>query len=144
MIKYIEIESIVFGGINKMELKRQKPIVESYHFDMRDPNVEAETKIHAGFAPFPAPDENYPKENSILAARLQFQVVFPEFIIRGAIGQVNHFINRQVTKQEDLTQEEANDLVAPLFDMLQRLTYEVTEIVMDQPGINLNFNQESK
>lgn len=128
-----------------MELKRQQPIVEAYHFDMRDPqNTEAKTKINVGFAPFPAPDENYPKENSILAARLQFEVVFPEFIISGAIGQINHFINRKVTKQEDLTQEEGNTLVAPLFDMLQRLTYEVTEIVTDQPGINLNFSQEGE
>ncbi|MHC5267659.1 DUF1149 family protein [Enterococcus sp. LJL98] len=127
-----------------MELKRQQPIVEAYHFDMRDPNKEVETKINVGFAPFPAPDENYPKENSILAGRLQFEVVFPDFIVSGAIGQINHFINRKVTKQEDLTQEEANELVAPLFDMLQRLTYEVTEIVTDQPGINLNFNQEAE
>ena len=49
-----------------MELKRQQPIVEAYHFDMRDPqNTEAKTKINVGFAPFPAPDENYPKENRL-------------------------------------------------------------------------------
>ena len=125
-----------------MEIKRQQPIVEAYHFDMRDPKKEAKTKINVGFAPFPAPDENYPKENSILAGRLQFEVVFPDFIVSGAIGQINHFINRQVTKQEDLTQEEANKLVAPLFDMLQRLTYEVTEIALDKPGVQLNFSQD--
>ncbi|MCD5002430.1 DUF1149 family protein [Enterococcus saccharolyticus] len=127
-----------------MEIKRQKPVVEAYHFDMRTPEDNVEPKLNVGFAPLKAPDENYPKENSILGARLQFQVVLAEFIIRGTIGQINHIIGRQVSKSDDLSREEANELVEPLFDMLQRLTYEVTEIATDKPGIKLNFNQEEE
>ena len=37
------------------------------------------------------------------------------------------------------SQEEAEALAAPLLDTLQRLTYEVTEIALDRPGINLEF-----
>ncbi|KAF1302752.1 DUF1149 family protein [Candidatus Enterococcus willemsii] len=127
-----------------MEIKRQKPVVEAYHFDMRTPEDNVEPKLNVGFAPLKAPDENYPKENSILGARLQFQVVLAEFIIRGTIGQINHIIGRQISKSDDLSREEANELVEPLFDMLQRLTYEVTEIATDKPGIKLNFNQEEE
>ena len=38
-----------------------------------------------------------------------------------------------------LTQEEMSELAAPLFDLLQRLTYEITEIALDQPGVSLEF-----
>jgi hypothetical protein len=34
-------------------------------------------------------------------------------------------------------------LVEPLFDIVKRLTYEVTEIVTDKPGLQLNFNTNS-
>ena len=40
---------------------------------------------------------------------------------------------------KDFSQEEAEALAAPLLDTLQRLTYEVTEIALDRPGINLEF-----
>ncbi|MDN6437821.1 MAG: DUF1149 family protein [Lactococcus sp.] len=32
-----------------------------------------------------------------------------------------------------------SELAAPLFDLLQRLTYEITEIALDQPGVSLEF-----
>lgn len=125
-----------------MELKRQQPIVEQYHFDLRfNKEEEKETKIHVGFMPMEPSVEDYPKENSIIAARLQFEIVMPDFIVSGTVGQVNHVINQKITTQDDLTKEELDQLVAPLFDILQRLTYEVTEIVTDQPGISLNFTQ---
>lgn len=127
--------------MRSLEIKRQKPVVETYHFDMRNPEQEAETKLNVGFAPL-KPQENYPEENTVLGARLQFEVVFPEFIISGAIGQINHIVNRKITGPNDLSKVEADELVEPLFEMLQRLTYEVTEIVTDQPGIKLNFNNQ--
>ncbi len=127
-----------------MDIRRQNPVVETYHFDMRAPDQEAETKLNVGFLPLTAPNEEYPKENSILGARLQFEVVFPEFIVSGAIGQINHFINRTVKGPDDLSKAEADTLVEPLFEMLQRLTYEVTEIVTDRPGIKLDFNKQAE
>lgn len=44
-----------------------------------------------------------------------------------------------VNEPKDFSQEEAEALAAPLLDTLQRLTYEVTEIALDRPGINLEF-----
>ena len=34
-----------------MEIKRQQPIVEAYHFDMKPKDKEMETKLNVGFAP---------------------------------------------------------------------------------------------
>ncbi|MDN6639267.1 MAG: DUF1149 family protein [Tetragenococcus sp.] len=126
-----------------MEIKRQQPLIEAYHFDQRKKEEEGlETRIHIGFTPLKAPNENYPKENSIIGTRLRFEIVFSQFIIRGAMGQINHIVNREIQKQEDLTKAEIDELMEPLFDILQRLTYEVTEIITDKPGVNLDFERQ--
>ncbi|HIY58222.1 MAG TPA: DUF1149 family protein, partial [Candidatus Tetragenococcus pullicola] len=74
----------------------------------------------------------------------QFQIVFKQFIISGAIMQVNHIVGKKVVDKKDLSKEETDKLVAPLFDILERLTYEVTEIITDKPGVQLNFNPPEK
>lgn len=125
-----------------MEINRQKPVVEYYHFDMKKKGEEnAQTQLSAGFSPLQAP-EDYPKENSVVGARIEFEIVLELFIIRGAIGQVNHIIHRKVSKPEDIDQAESDELLQPLFDMITRLTYEVTEIITDEQGITLNFDRE--
>ncbi|MGF1993383.1 DUF1149 family protein [Enterococcus casseliflavus] len=126
-----------------MELKRQQPIVEAYHFDMKPKDKEMETKLNVGFAPLKVKDEEYMEKNSIIGARLEFQLVFPDYVLSGRVGQVNHILNRKVNSGEDLTKAETDRLVEPLFDIVKRLTYEVTEIVTDKPGLQLNFNANS-
>jgi hypothetical protein len=64
------------------------------------------------------------------------------YVISGKISQVNHILNRKIEKQTDLQPQEVKELVAPLFDVVQRLTYDVTEIVLDKPGIKLNFESQ--
>ncbi len=129
--------------MNKLQIKRQQPLVEAYHFDQRKKEEkELKTRINIGLAPLKAPNEDYPKENSIIGTRLRFEIVFNQFIIRGAMGQINHIVNQDIQSQEDLTKEEIDELMEPLFDILQRLTYEVTEIITDKPGINLDFERQ--
>lgn len=77
--------------------------------------------------------------NTSVVAVLQFMIVRDEFVISGIISQMNHIQNRIVNNPKDFSQEEAEYLAAPLLDTLQRLTYEVTEIALDRPGINLEF-----
>lgn len=127
-----------------MELKRQKPVVEAYHFDMKPQEQELETKINVSFSPLKVSDEAYMQTNSILGAALEYQLVFPKFVITGKVGQITHILNRKITVKEDLEKEEIDEIIAPLFDMIQRLTYEVTEIITDEPGIKLNFNSASE
>ena len=122
-----------------MEIKRQQEVVENFHYDMRLQDDESKTDLRVGFSPIESADENYPKENSIIAARLEFRLVFDEYILSGSVSQVNHVIKRQIEKQEDITQEEVDELVGPLFNIVQRMAYEITEIALDKPGVQLNF-----
>ncbi|EEV32255.1 conserved hypothetical protein [Enterococcus gallinarum EG2] len=111
---------------------------------MKPKDKEMETKLNVGFAPLKVQDEEYMKQNSIIGARLEFQLVFPEYVLSGRVGQVNHILNRQVRSGEDLSKAETDRLVEPLFDIIKRLTYEVTEIITDKPGLQLNFNTSNE
>ncbi|MBL1225263.1 DUF1149 family protein [Enterococcus sp. BWR-S5] len=122
-----------------MEIKRQQELVEGFHYDMRKPDAEVDTQLRVGFSPIESKDENYPAENTIIASRLEFRLAFDEYVLSGAVSQVSHIINRKIVDQQDLSQEDVDELVAPLFDIVKRLAYEVTEIALDKPGIQLNF-----
>lgn len=127
-----------------MEIQRQKEVVEAFHYDKRDKTKEIETELKVGFAPLQASDENYPRENSIIGARLEFRLAFDEYVLSGRVSQVNHIVNQKIEKQEDISQAEVDQLVAPLFDIVKRMAYEITEIALDEPGVKLNFQSEEK
>lgn len=124
-----------------MEIQRQQELVEHYHYDFKLPETKGESELKVGFAPLEKPAD-YPAENTILGARLEFTIYQERFVITGSVSQLNHIINRKVEQQSDLTKEEINEIAAPLFTMVQRLTREVTEVTFDEPGIVLNFNSE--
>lgn len=84
-----------------MEIKRQQEIVEAYHYDMRVPDSEVETDLRVSFSPIEVEEENYPENSSALVARLEFRIVFDEFVLSGAISQINHIIDRKIEKQEE-------------------------------------------
>ncbi|OQO80663.1 DUF1149 family protein [Enterococcus durans] len=127
-----------------MEIRRQKEVVESFHYDMKPKDQEVETDLKVGFSPLKETIENYPKEHSIVGARLEFRLVFDTYVLSGSVSQINHVLNRKIKGQSDVTQEEVDQLVAPLFDIVKRLAYEVTEIALDQPGVKLNFQSEKE
>lgn len=127
-----------------MEIRRQKEVVESFHYDMKPKDQEVETDLKVGFSPLKENIENYPKEHSIVGARLEFRLVFDTYVLSGSVSKINHVLNRKIEGQSDVTQEEVDQLVAPLFDIVKRLAYEVTEIALDQPGVKLNFQSEKE
>lgn len=127
-----------------MEIRRQKEVVESFYYDMKPKDQEVETDLKVGFSPLKENIENYPKEHSIVGARLEFRLVFDTYVLSGSVSQINHVLNRKIEGQSDVTQEEVDQLVAPLFDIVKRLAYEVTEIALDQPGVKLNFQSEKE
>lgn len=127
-----------------MEIRRQKEVVDSFHYDMKPKDQEVETDLKVGFSPLKETIENYPKEHSIVGARLEFRLVFDTYVLSGSVSQINHVLNRKIEGQSDVTQEEVDQLVAPLFDIVKRLAYEVTEIALDQPGVKLNFQSEKE
>lgn len=124
-----------------MEILREKPVVDAYHFD-HGVSADEQTQINVGFVPLVANNPEYPETNTLLGAQLEFKIILQNFKISGQVRQVNHIVNRKINSPEDLSQEESEELVEPLFDILRRLTYEVTEIITDEPGINLEFNSQ--
>ena len=70
---------------------------------------------------------------------LTFMIVFDRFVISGTITQTNHIRGRLVQEPSEFEHEEVEELARPCLTMLNRLTYEVTEIALDLPGINLEF-----
>ncbi len=84
------------------------------------------------------------RKSTVVGARLEFRLVFDTYVLSGSVSQINHVLNRKIEGQSDVTQEEVDQLVAPLFDIVKRLAYEVTEIALDQPGVKLNFQSEKK
>ena len=115
-----------------MDLIREKVFVNRYHYDVRNHEWEKEngvpkTNVEVTFQLHNKDEE---ANNTSVVAVLQFMIVRDEF---------DHIQNRIVNEPKDFSQEEAEALAAPLLDTLQRLTYEVTEIALDRPGINLEF-----
>ncbi|MEY8445268.1 DUF1149 family protein [Enterococcus ratti] len=127
-----------------MEIKRQKEVVEAFHYDLKMSDQEVETDLKVGFSPLKETIENYPKEHTVVGARLEFRLAFDTYVLSGSVSQINHVLNRKIEGQDDVTQEEVDELVAPLFDIVKRLAYEVTEIALDQPGVKLNFQSEKE
>ncbi|MBS7577316.1 MULTISPECIES: DUF1149 family protein [unclassified Enterococcus] len=127
-----------------MKITRQKEFVQGYHYDARNTEWEKEngtpeTELNVSFQLHGLDEE---KSETTIAATLQFQLVFDNYVITGIVSQLNQIHQRLVKAQADLNQSEVEELAAPLFDIVKRLTYEVTEIAMDEPGLQLNFEKK--
>lgn len=124
-----------------MDVKRGKELVNQYHFDVRNLKWEEEngtpqTRIHVEFQLIERNEET--KVTSIVTV-LQFMIVLEDFVISGVMTQPVHIQNRLVESPSEFTEEDKHFLALPLLDMLRRLTYEVTEIAFDAPGVKLEL-----
>ncbi|MBF8969733.1 MULTISPECIES: DUF1149 family protein [unclassified Streptococcus] len=124
-----------------MELVRDKIFVSQYHYDARNfewekENGAPETKIDVNFQLI-SRDEASQKTSMVVI--VSFMVVFDTFVISGVISQTNHVQDRFINEPNELEHAEVQQLAEPSLGMLNRLTYEVTEIALDMPGINLEF-----
>ena len=124
-----------------MELQREQEFVSQYHFDARNfewekKNGTPETKVDVNFQLI---ERNEEKNSTSMIVILTFMIVFDRFVISGTITQTNHIQGRLVQEPSEFEHEEVEELARPCLTMLNRLTYEVTEIALDLPGINLEF-----
>lgn len=131
-----------------MEVTRFNPKVDtfSYYSTSRAEQVldTISTVLKVGLTPLQL---KYPAtygDSSVIGTRLDFTFPLEEFVVTGSISQVNTVMNRSIEHIEDLSAEEVNELILPLFDTVQRLTYDVSEIALDEPGISLDFEQLTK
>ena len=124
-----------------MKIDRYKPKVNTFHYESKEDYEDYQNKFNIHITPlrisYPANQEN----SCTLGLRLDFTMVFEEFVVSGSLGQVSLFKNRKIESQEDLTKEELDQLLSPLFELVKRLTYEVSEIALDEPGVTIQFDQ---
>ncbi|MBV7390337.1 MULTISPECIES: DUF1149 family protein [Enterococcus] len=122
-----------------MELQREPETVESFNYGIPPVGQEVEQKLDVNFDILNTTDPSYPQENSIVGVRVFFTFPFEEFIVGGSVSQVIHIMNREIKKPSDLSKKEANEIAIPVFKIIERLIYEVTEIALDRPGLKINF-----
>ena len=124
-----------------MDIQREKEFVSQYHYDARNfewekENGIPETKVDVNFQLINGDQE---QNTSSLIVILSYMIVFDGFEISGTITQINHLFGRYVNEPSEFSKDEVEELARPCLNMLNRLTYEVTEIALDLPGINLEF-----
>lgn len=124
-----------------MELRQEQPFVNAYHYDARNlewekthgaPKSNAEVK-------FQLMEKNEDTKTTTFMSVLHFIVVQDHFVVSGVLSQINYLDNRLVESPNEFTQPEVEKVSSPLLQLLKRLTYEVTEIALDQPGVQLEF-----
>ncbi len=127
-----------------MELVRQKEFVQNFHYDALQEDHNEETSINVSLNPFEIQEDMNidPEKNSVLGLRIEFKIILEKVMLSGDVAQFVQVVDRKVDKIEDLSSEEVNELVRPLFVMIERMALELTEIALDAPGVQLNFSQE--
>ncbi|MEO1771353.1 DUF1149 family protein [Candidatus Enterococcus ferrettii] len=124
-----------------MEIHRRHPLVEAFHYDRIQEDTE-EQLLNLSILPLETEHpESLEHHTSTVGTRLDFSLTVKKFKISGGITQINHIKNKQVETQEDLTEAEIAELATPLLALVQRLTYEVSEIALNEPGTSFDFTQ---
>lgn len=129
-----------------LNIEREKEFVNQYHYDARNLewekengapennlNVQLQLLDRADYA------EKAGENDTVIATILQFMLPMESIVISGFLTQVNYVKDAAITEQEQLSQEDMQQLAAPLFDLLKRLVMETTEVALDQPGVQLEF-----
>ena len=124
-----------------MEIIREKEFVNQYHFDVRNHEWEKEngvpvTKLNVDFQLLKHSRE---ENKTSMITILRFMIVLNQHVISGAMSQAVYLQNRFVEEPTEFTNEDKRVLAEPLLDILKRMTYDVTEIAFDAPGVNLEI-----
>lgn len=128
-----------------LTIEREQEFVNQFHYDARNyewekENGTPETNLNVQFQLVPKEQlEKLGDGDTGIYAVLTYLIVLDNIVLSGFVSQLNYVRGKIIKEQEELEQEELAQLAAPLFDLLQRLVYETTEVALDQPGINLEF-----
>lgn len=124
-----------------MDIFRRDPLVETFHYD-RIKEASEEQLLHLSVLPLDSDHEKSEKhQTSTIGIQLDFSLAVKRFNVSGSISQINHIKDKRVETQADLTEQEIAELATPLLELVQRLTYEVSEIALNEPGTSLTFDQ---
>ena len=131
------------GRTLKMKIEREQEFVHQFHYDARNLEWEKEsgtpeTNVNVQFQ-LVENVEGISESDTAISGALTFIIVLENLVVSGHISQLSYIRDLVIENREQLDQEKMQELAAPLFDLLKRLTYEVTEIALDEPGISLEF-----
>ena len=126
-----------------MEFNKETPvIVKNFHYDI---NEELETKDNVNFGLKKVEKQNEDgttdpgEDGNYFDITVVFEVApaLGEFTVSGMISQVVK-IKDYFGDGSDLSKTDYKILSRPLVEYIETLTYEVTQIALDEP-VNLNF-----
>lgn len=127
--------------MSQLNVTYQSPTVKAFHFDERNLEYEAQNGIPETTSEFNffivTTDDD--KQQTKLTAFLQTMIVQNTYVISAFLTQDLTLNGRIVKKQSDLSKDEMSTLIAPLLDVLKRMTHDVTTTAFDKPGLNIEF-----
>ncbi|RVU69925.1 MULTISPECIES: DUF1149 family protein [Lactobacillus] len=126
-----------------MDFERETDVVvRSFHYDLNEePKIKDE--VNVAFRKAAKQNEDGTTDDggdsSYFEVAVQFEVAPApgEFTVSGQISQIVKLENYRGDGQ-DLSSDDYKLLSRPLVEYIETLTYEVTQITLDQP-VNLNF-----
>ncbi|WP_271000974.1 DUF1149 family protein [Listeria seeligeri] len=129
-----------------MDIVTDKIVVEKYNFEtILEENGQIENKIELEVhevEPIGGNEELMAK-GKIFKITIPFVLVLEKFRIDGRISRIVQ-VKDYFGQFSDLAIPDVEGLSNPLIDYIKRLTYDVTEIAFDEPGISLDFNANHK
>ncbi|CAM2363422.1 DUF1149 family protein [Listeria seeligeri] len=129
-----------------MDIVTDKIVVEKYNFEtILEENGQIENKIELEVhevEPIGGNEELMAK-GKIFKITIPFVLALEKFRIDGRISRIVQ-VKDYFGQFSDLAIPDVEGLSNPLIDYIKRLTYDVTEIAFDEPGISLDFNANHK
>ncbi|MDR0297822.1 MAG: DUF1149 family protein [Streptococcaceae bacterium] len=126
-----------------MNLEREHETVNFYHYDKRNFDFEKangtpETRINVQLQMLTERTDIAATDTAVQVS-LSALIVLETFVLSASFSQVSVIKEQRIESRDQLSQENMQELASPLFDLLRRLTYEITEVALDEPGLKLEF-----
>lgn len=121
-----------------MKVAKGPIVVQSYHYDLVDPDSEIRTNLQAQVQDYE--DSEQQSEGKMIQIMTPFGI-HPEnapFAISGLIGQVIQFPDWKQDEPLQLNAEQMQELSQPLVEQIQIITYQLTAMTLDH-GYQLDF-----
>ncbi|MBC1486046.1 DUF1149 family protein [Listeria seeligeri] len=129
-----------------MDIVTDKIVVEKYNFEtILEENGQTENKIELEVHEVEpvGGNEELMAKGKIFKITIPFVLALEKFRIDGRISRIVQ-VKDYFGQFSDLAIPDVEGLSNPLIDYIKRLTYDVTEIAFDEPGISLDFNANHK
>ena len=121
-----------------MKVAKGPIVVQSYHYDLVDPDSEIRTNLQAQVQDYENSEQQ--SEGKMIQIMTPFGI-HPEkapFAISGLIGQVIQFPDWKPDESLQLNAEQMQELSQPLVEQIQIITYQLTAMTLDH-GYQLDF-----